>query len=176
MATDASAPEGQAIGIHNTTNYSSYWTSFTNKYYIHVERFYKRIITNLLRVNFLSNSVAVYVIHKRTHSHTRHSIAMNWASLRRYLLYTQITKFMGPTWGPPGPCRPQMAPCWSHEPCYLGSEWYVDGSSLFQRHYVHDDHRRQLKRMVILMSNLSSLDDKHQFHKWIVKKQSKQKC
>ena len=23
---------------------------------------------------------------------------------------TQITKFMGPTWGPPGPCWPQMVP------------------------------------------------------------------
>ena len=33
---------------------------------------------------------------------------------------TQITKFMGPTWGPPGSCRPQMGPCWPHEPCYLG--------------------------------------------------------
>ena len=33
---------------------------------------------------------------------------------------TQITKFMGPTWGPPGSCRPQMGPCWPHEPCYQG--------------------------------------------------------
>ena len=28
---------------------------------------------------------------------------------QRYLM-TQITKFMGPTWGPPGPCRTQMSP------------------------------------------------------------------
>ena len=36
-------------------------------------------------------------------------------------VYTQIAKFMGPTWGPPGSCRPQMlAPCWPHEPCYQG--------------------------------------------------------
>ena len=27
---------------------------------------------------------------------------------------------MRPTWGPPGSCRPQMGPCWSHEPCYQG--------------------------------------------------------
>ena len=33
-------------------------------------------------------------------------------------LYSQIAKFMGPTWGPPGSCRPQMGPCWPHEPCY----------------------------------------------------------
>ena len=25
-------------------------------------------------------------------------------------LTSQIAKFMGPTWGPPGPCRPQMGP------------------------------------------------------------------
>ena len=33
---------------------------------------------------------------------------------------SQIAKFMGPTWGPPGSCRPQMDPCWPHEACYLG--------------------------------------------------------
>ena len=27
---------------------------------------------------------------------------------------------MGPTWGPTGP---MWAPCWPHEPCYLGSQW-----------------------------------------------------
>ena len=36
-------------------------------------------------------------------------------------LNTQIAKFMGPTWGPPGACRPRWAPCWPHEPCYQGS-------------------------------------------------------
>ena len=25
-------------------------------------------------------------------------------------VFTQITRFMGPTWGPPGSCRPQMGP------------------------------------------------------------------
>ena len=33
---------------------------------------------------------------------------------------SQITRFMGPTWGPPGSCRPRWAPCWPHEPCYQG--------------------------------------------------------
>ena len=33
---------------------------------------------------------------------------------------TQIAKFMGLTWGPPGSCRPQMGPCWPHEPCHQG--------------------------------------------------------
>ena len=40
---------------------------------------------------------------------------------------TQIAKFMEPTWGPPGPCRPQMGPCWPHEPCYEGNVGYWRG-------------------------------------------------
>ena len=32
----------------------------------------------------------------------------------------QIAKFVGPTWGPPGSCRPRWAPCWPHKPCYQG--------------------------------------------------------
>ena len=35
-------------------------------------------------------------------------------------LAPQIAEFMGPTWGPPGSCRPQMGPGWPHEPCYQG--------------------------------------------------------
>ena len=33
---------------------------------------------------------------------------------------TQIAKYMGPTWGLPGSCRPQMGPMLAHEPCYQG--------------------------------------------------------
>ena len=33
---------------------------------------------------------------------------------------TQMVKFMGPTWGPPESCRPQMGPMLPHEPCYQG--------------------------------------------------------
>ena len=37
---------------------------------------------------------------------------------------SQIAKFMGPTWDPPGSCRPQLGPmlvpCWPHEFCYQG--------------------------------------------------------
>ena len=28
----------------------------------------------------------------------------------RYVIHTQIAKFLGPTWSPPGSCRPQMGP------------------------------------------------------------------
>ena len=52
----------------------------------------------------------------------------NWFTFYRPLLLrvqftmTQKAKFMGPTWGPPGSCRPaMMVPCWPHEPCYQGS-------------------------------------------------------
>ena len=34
-------------------------------------------------------------------------------------ILSQIAKFMGPTWDPPGSYRPRWAPCWPHEPCYL---------------------------------------------------------
>ena len=46
----------------------------------------------------------------------------------RLVIPSQITRFMGPTWGPPGSCRPQMDPMlvpWtllsgvSHEPLIL---------------------------------------------------------
>ena len=32
----------------------------------------------------------------------------------------QLAKSMGPTWGPPGSCRPQMGPMLAQEPCYQG--------------------------------------------------------
>ena len=37
---------------------------------------------------------------------------------------------MGPTWGPPGSCRPQMGPCWLHETCYQGIIKYILWHSL----------------------------------------------
>ena len=43
------------------------------------------------------------------------------ANCQGLIITTKIAKFMGPTWGPPGSCRPQMGPCWPHEPCYQGS-------------------------------------------------------
>ena len=35
---------------------------------------------------------------------------------------TQIATFMGPTWGPPGSCGPQMGPYCPPEPCYQGND------------------------------------------------------
>ena len=39
--------------------------------------------------------------------------------LEKYMM-SLIATFMGPTWGPPGSCRPQMGPILPHEPCYQG--------------------------------------------------------
>ena len=36
---------------------------------------------------------------------------------------------MGPTWGPPGPCRPQMGPMLAHEPCYRGNYYQLENTS-----------------------------------------------
>ena len=33
---------------------------------------------------------------------------------------TQIARFMGPTWDPPGAGRTQVGSCWPHELCYQG--------------------------------------------------------
>ena len=43
---------------------------------------------------------------------------------------TQIAKFMGPTWVPPGSCRPQMGPIWAPWPQgnYQGPLTYRKGS------------------------------------------------
>ena len=41
-------------------------------------------------------------------------------------IYTQIAKFMGPTWGPPGPCRPQMGPMLAPWTLLSGQLWLLD--------------------------------------------------
>ena len=38
-----------------------------------------------------------------------------------------IARFMGPTWGPPGFCRPRCVLCRFHEPCYLGYQYTYCG-------------------------------------------------
>ena len=35
-------------------------------------------------------------------------------------IWSLIAKFMGPSWGPPGSCRPRWAPCRPHDTCYQG--------------------------------------------------------
>ena len=44
--------------------------------------------------------------------------------------YSEIARFMGPTWGPPGSCWPQMAPYWPHELCCQGVYSFGWGSRM----------------------------------------------
>ena len=46
---------------------------------------------------------------------------------------SQITKFLGPTWGPPGSCRPQMGPMLAPWTLLLGLLWSLQFPSLLYR-------------------------------------------
>ena len=63
-----------------------------------------------------------------------------WMAL---FIWSLIARFMGPTWGPPGTDRTRMAPCWPHEPCYLGY-WCKEISHICEEHktgsYVRSDN------------------------------------
>ena len=39
-------------------------------------------------------------------------------------IIAQVAKFMGPTWGPPGSCRPQMGPMLARWTLLSGRPWY----------------------------------------------------
>ena len=62
-----------------------------------------------------SNIKVINIIVTEYHSqrfNTYHNVIPGVDTISVYLLYlrTQITKFMGPTWGPPGSCRPHVGP------------------------------------------------------------------
>ena len=46
-----------------------------------------------------------------------------------YLTTALIARFTGPAWGHLGTTGPRWAPCWPHEPCYLGApmrqRWWI---------------------------------------------------
>ena len=48
-----------------------------------------------------------------------------------YVLPTHITRIMGPTWGPLGSCRSQVAPYRPHEPCSHGTHSLTESILLF---------------------------------------------
>ena len=51
-----------------------------------------------------------------------------------FLKYTpQTAKFMGPTWGPPGSCRPQMGPMLAPLNLLFGSAWKYNRPRLARR-------------------------------------------
>ena len=55
-----------------------------------------------------------WIYHSFTQSHWYVAICMTTCAVELFCICakfsTQIAKFMGTTWGPPGSCRPQMAP------------------------------------------------------------------
>ena len=55
-----------------------------------------------------------------TRSLTSWNRRTNDAMYKSLTLKTQIAKFIGPTWGPPGSCRPQMGPFLAPWTCYQG--------------------------------------------------------
>ena len=46
---------------------------------------------------------------------------------------SHIAKFMGPTWDPPGSCRPQVGKCWPHERCYQGIYYFCNNKPVTTR-------------------------------------------
>ena len=50
----------------------------------------------------------ISMIHQSPHANWRQTAGADWIHTQAKFVVTQIARFMGPTWGPPGPCRPQM--------------------------------------------------------------------
>ena len=61
---------------------------------------------------------------------------MAWQPLfqwgRLHEIHSQITKFMGPTWGPPGSCRPQKGPMSAPWTLLSGLLYFLMGILIFQ--------------------------------------------
>ena len=62
-----------------------------------------------------------YCVRMKVSLKTKSCHNANFVVTSRHWRSSQIAKFMGPIWGPPGSCRPRWAPCWPHEPCYQGA-------------------------------------------------------
>ena len=80
-------------------------------------REYTTIIYRLISVTAMRKNTITPALLKLLHL-SRNDLPTN--HLIDLAMATQITKFMGPTWGPSGSCRPQMGPMLAQEPCYQG--------------------------------------------------------
>ena len=69
----------------------------------------------------------------------RYLIDLNW---QVFIICPQIAKFMGPTWGPPGSCRPQMDPM-------LAPWTLLSGGVSSQSTLVHWTHRWLRKQLIL---------------------------
>ena len=68
---------------------------------------------------------------------------MSWNTLFEvgsWMVDTQIARFMRPTWGPPGTCRPQLGPMLAHEPCYEGRVTPRSATVTVNSHHVTNIH------------------------------------
>ena len=89
-----------------------------------------------------------------------------------YVLYRSITLiagFMGPTWGPSGADRTQVGPCWSHEPCSLGTIGSVIFTITMTRWLEKDLSRCDWQCFMITSANIqlicrTSLSFHHRFN------------
>ena len=94
---------------------------------LHLNLMYKHFRTHFVSVNYI-------FWHDEIIGNT--TVSPCWCyyctAVRR--LETQIAKFMGPTWGPPGSCRPQMGPMLAPWTLLSGKVW---------RRLVHNSERNQ---------------------------------
>ena len=89
-----------------------------------------------------------------------------WCLLRRHYndIITQIARFMGSTWGPPGSCRPQMGPMLA--PWTLSSEHYQ--APIYQINspsptnaYMHQDTKPSLVQTIERFRNPTITEQPH---------------
>ena len=67
------------------------------------------------------------------------TLLCNWLKYELNWATSQIAKFMGPTWGPPESCRPQVGPMLA--PWTLLSGWASSSSFAFDNVHLHNTKR-----------------------------------
>ena len=78
---------------------TSVWSSFTSETFLNI------LINRSYKSKCDKNYVEAFIVLYHNYWYIHHLYCL---PLSRE--YTQIAKFMGPTWGPPGSCRPLMGP------------------------------------------------------------------
>ena len=63
---------------------------------------------------------------------------LSWDAGRVVIIVTQITRFMGPTWGPPWSCPPQMGPTLAPWSLLSGKLYNTLGPKLNGKHFAHN--------------------------------------
>ena len=102
------------------------WTNSSNV--LHIIKLFERMLDKMLMIVSIWNLTGMPKVIVKFQSDWK-SINPNprLQDFTRYhdktsiRLVTQIAKFMGPTRGQPGSCRPRWAPCWPHGSCNQGN-------------------------------------------------------